>query len=94
MSPGTVHSGMGEQMLKARAELYSQARAANPARWARGVLRDWSLDPVVWTTTPSKSVLAAQHAETETRTIVNAVAGAVEPVGEDLAPTGGVRVSE
>ena len=94
LSPETVHSGMGEQMLKARAELYSQARAANPARWARGVLRDWSLDPVVWTTTPSKSVLAAQHAETETRTIVNAVAGAVEPVGEDLAPTGGTPVSE
>ena len=49
-------------MLAARGELYSQALAANPARWARGATRDWSFDPVVWTTTPSKSVLAGQCA--------------------------------
>ena len=40
----------------------SQALAANPARWTRGVTRDWSLDPVIWTTTPSKSVLVGQGA--------------------------------
>jgi putative transposase len=60
LSPETVHSGAHHAVLKARTELYAQAMAANPARWVGRVTRNWSLQPVVWTTTPSKSILARE----------------------------------
>ena len=41
VSPAQRHAGLDVQILKARHELYTQARARNPARWSRHT-RNWA----------------------------------------------------
>lgn len=41
VAPAARHAGYDRELLKARDEVYAQARARNPRRWTRG-LRNWS----------------------------------------------------
>ena len=41
VTPGTRHAGEDRALLERRTQLYTEARAANPARWSRQI-RNWS----------------------------------------------------
>lgn len=41
------HTGVGQDILAKRQNLYEKAKAAHPERWT-GRTRDWTLDDQVW----------------------------------------------
>jgi transposase InsO family protein len=47
VTPAQRHRGEDVEILRARAHLYQQAKAARPERW-KGPTRDWSRPSVVW----------------------------------------------
>ena len=58
-SPAQRHSGQDHAILAARHALYSEAKAANPARWS-GHTRNW--DPVlVATLNPERDAIINAH---------------------------------
>jgi len=47
VTPNTRHAGLEYDLLNKRAQLYANARAANPARWSRQT-RNWQPVGAVW----------------------------------------------
>src|SRR5665648_1265262 len=47
LTPHQRHSGVAQDILQKRHELYEQAKANHPARWS-GETRDWSIESEVW----------------------------------------------
>lgn len=47
MTPAQRHAGEDHTVLRAREQLYAQARARNPARWS-GAPRNWTRPGTVW----------------------------------------------
>lgn len=47
LTPHQRHSGIGQEVLEKRQNLYEAAKAAHPERWS-GQVRNWTLDDDVW----------------------------------------------
>jgi len=47
LTPHQRHSGVAQDILQDRHELYEQAKATHPERWS-GKTRDWSIESEVW----------------------------------------------
>jgi len=47
ITPNQRHSGAAENILKKRQHVYTEAKAAHPERWSRGI-RNWNLENQVW----------------------------------------------
>ena len=47
LTPHQRHSGLGEEILQQRHQVYEIAKANHPERWARHT-RDWSIEKEVW----------------------------------------------
>ena len=47
LTPYQRHTGLDQEILEKRREVYEQAKAAHPERWSREI-RDWTLDDEVW----------------------------------------------
>ncbi|MEJ8852919.1 IS3 family transposase, partial [Variovorax rhizosphaerae] len=60
VSPAQRHDGEDQAILAARHELYTRARALNPARWS-GTTRDWTPVGAV-TLNPERDCIVQTHA--------------------------------
>jgi putative transposase len=47
LTPYQRHTGLDQEILEKRREVYEQAQKAHPERWS-GDIRDWTLDDEVW----------------------------------------------
>ncbi len=47
LTPHQRHSGLYQDILEKRRQVYERAKAVHPERWS-GEIRDWSLDDEVW----------------------------------------------
>jgi putative transposase len=47
LTPYQRHTGLDQQILEKRQEVYEQAKTAHPERWS-GEIRDWTLEDEVW----------------------------------------------
>lgn len=47
LTPYQRHTGLDQEILEKRREVYEQAKTAHPERWS-GEIRDWTLDDEVW----------------------------------------------
>jgi putative transposase len=55
LTPNQRHSGLGDEILRKRKEVYEQAKSKHPERWS-GKTRNWDLEQEVWLN-PEKSNL-------------------------------------
>lgn len=69
VTPAQRHAGEDHSILAARHALYTQARAANPARWSRHT-RDWSVPGPVTLNPERDSVVTASATRSDNRAIV------------------------